>query len=981
MIDLKTVKEIKISEGSVTKITDSSGVVLWEVKDTGTTAQAPCYYVADNVSDLPQSLYQAEYAQIGIHKFLITDYHWNVNSKAVVEFEINSDTNEFGKYGRILAIEGEEAFSSYQSAWNIENTTWQTKPFGSTSWNRSTVVANLHQKYVGEYAETGLTIDGTVITATTPSTSITANTSHYVCIGGYNTNQREYLDGKIYSVKIYESGTLVRDIVPLTNGLFYDKLSKKVYAAGAGGVCDTGGTSTLLNEPKYDMAYITSEKSWYALNNKSQWEKYGVIEAVSSLDNLTAYDGKLVYNTTDKHEYKAKLGKQYNETMPSKPSDYVFSNVNDNLFSDFSNIKDGDKFIIYEYDNRNTKITDKILAAKSVGDNLTSWNNAGLGTITDTTVIDQAVWTFEDAGDGTFYIHNNIGAYWSYENHNTAYMPTVDKNSSAKAKVEINTTRTNPTGATTFMPVEHNSGGLYGLNDLFNYGYEFNWFTSKTNGDHNSNFYLRKVNNGAYTITTREISWADQGEVKVTQNVPDGYTTYPVSYDEYDAPNLNYTECANEAAMKALSCPYEGMKVKLTDTGKKYKFTYNSTTSQYEWDEITSSLDVDLNNQWVASTKTLEGYKVYMSNSNKGVNNGYASMKFKFEGIPDFKIWINSYAESNYDYTVAWNMDVDYPTSNPGYNSTGVKANTRGKQYNPTNITAFTEVDYSNDGGEHFVVVTYRKDSSANENDDRGYVAIKFTLISTTWVVSATEFIKKDDKYYQRLNEVGTYIDGSTALTGNYKEGNELPVTYKQGTADDYMIVGSNKYYKKYAYVTPVDTAINTGDYVQGDYIGEATPSMKVTYTDNTEKAFYGLTSIDRNTDSNKTNAKEVIIYDGVTSIGEYAFSACRSLTGITIPDSVKSIGDDAFYICSSLTGITISNSVTSIGEYAFAGCTSLATVTIQNSTSKIYYQYYAFGNIPSNARLFVPSNLLSQYQSDSRWTGAFGGGIYAIGS
>ena len=86
--------------------------------------------------------------------------------------------------------------------------------------------------------------------------------------------------------------------------------------------------------------------------------------------------------------------------------------------------------------------------------------------------------------------------------------------------------------------------------------------------------------------------------------------------------------------------------------------------------------DVDLNNQWVESTKTLDGYKVYMSNSNQYVDNGYASMKFKFKGQPDFKIWINSYAESSYDYTIAWNMDVDYPTSNPDFNSTGVKGHT-----------------------------------------------------------------------------------------------------------------------------------------------------------------------------------------------------------------------------------------------------------------------------------------------------------------
>lgn len=119
-------------------------------------------------------------------------------------------------------------------------------------------------------------------------------------------------------------------------------------------------------------------------------------------------------------------------------------------------------------------------------------------------------------------------------------------------------------------------------------------------------------------------------------------------------------------------------------------------------------------------------------------------------------------------------------------------------------------MDYPNDGGEHFVVVTYRKDVSVNNNDDRGYVAIKLTIISTTWVVSSSEFIKKDDKYYEKLTEVGTYEGGVTANTGNYKEGNELPVTYKQGTADDYIITDGKKYYKNYIYVTPVNTEINT---------------------------------------------------------------------------------------------------------------------------------------------------------------------------
>ena len=86
---------------------------------------------------------------------------------------------------------------------------------------------------------------------------------------------------------------------------------------------------------------------------------------------------------------------------------------------------------------------------------------------------------------------------------------------------------------------------------------------------------------------------------------------------------------------------------------------------------------------------------------------------------------------------------------------------------------------------------------------------------------------------------------------------------------------------------------------------------------------------------------KKVVIEDGVTSIGDYAFCECESLTSITIPNSVKSIGHDAFCGCSGLTSVTIPNSVTSIGGNAFYGCTSLTSVTIPNSVTSI--GYYAF--------------------------------------
>ena len=79
----------------------------------------------------------------------------------------------------------------------------------------------------------------------------------------------------------------------------------------------------------------------------------------------------------------------------------------------------------------------------------------------------------------------------------------------------------------------------------------------------------------------------------------------------------------------------------------------------------------------------------------------------------------------------------------------------------------------------------------------------------------------------------------------------------------------------------------------------------------------------------NRDSIKTVVIENGVTTIGSYAFRFCESLTSITLPESVTLIGESAFYNCRSLTSVTIPAGVTTIGSEAFRSCSSLTDVSI----------------------------------------------------
>jgi len=479
--------------------------------------------------------------------------------------------------------------------------------------------------------------------------------------GNYTTPYR-WSNATIYSMQITLNNELVRDLVP----------------------CKRDSDSMV------GMYDLVNDVFYYPPNYQSYQLVAG--DPTAPTECVTTYKGKLTIDDGYEYEWNGSEWINLGEIEgSSKTSDFKIGDIKERVTT---GVSDGDYLLFSYYNKSDISKPENIMSYNPSNNYLSNLSGYGITLIESTTIIDPSIWTVEStASANTFYIKsikNNL--YWGYQSKNSSIsLKLVDSSSSQKTPVLITPScKENCYG---FVEKKSNAStgyGGYGLNQLYSYTYQLNWWNDGSSNDPctffstdgNSDFIIYKMN-------------ASDAE-------------YPKYYSEKSDPldNLTFNTLAEAQTYAYNNCVYDGLKAIID--GDRYYF---DSADENGWVKVTEYYIVEDVTPNGASGWTISGSDTYNPDSSyyddfdletSWTSSSYKIAKVTIYGYDHFTYYLRSYHSysSSYGYVMATNVDeVSTPPSSMSYGSASEITNTWFWNKSPksaVNLSNYRRVTYNN---------------------------------------------------------------------------------------------------------------------------------------------------------------------------------------------------------------------------------------------------------------------------------------------